>query len=50
MSVKVILHLSPTFSVFVHKIDEGYVHNNVESDYEFRDNRCNESRIRVLAI
>ena len=48
MGVKVILNISPTFSAFVHKNDAGYVHNNVESDYEFLENRCNESR--VLAI
>jgi len=39
MDVNVILHLSPTFSAFVHKIDAVYVHNNVASDYEFRENR-----------
>jgi hypothetical protein len=48
MGVKVILYISPTFSTFVHKIEAGYVHNNVESDYEFRENLCNESRILAI--
>jgi hypothetical protein len=40
--------LIPTFSAFVLKIDAGYVHNNVEINYELRENRCSESR--MLAI
>jgi len=48
MSMKVILHLPPTFSAFVHKIDAGYIHNNVESDYEFRENQCSESHISAI--
>jgi len=48
MDVKVILHLSPIFSAVVCNIDAGYVHTNVESDYEFRENRCSESRILAI--
>jgi hypothetical protein len=48
MEVKVSLHLSPTFSAVVYNTDAGHVHTNVESDYEFRENRCSESQILAI--